>query len=646
MNSIRIFFFLVWLTTSLHATAQSNVPDAIVRVQPHYPEQALLDKTEGWVKMKFTITTNGSVENVEVAAAEPSGVFDQAAVQAMQKFKFKPTMENNQPVSKVATLTMAFELPDMLKAETTANQPIWQSGPMNYLVESSRKYQQYTNRLVVSQANSGAIVRVMPLPGSYGHQGVLTTHPESPYLFYHHNVNKKKGNIVIYNKQDLSMVRTISVSQLNVLLFEQRYYRYFEMSDDGDTLMAYVGSTRKPELLLIDAMTGNTIKTLKMSTNTLIRSDQDNAYIWTRRINPEGANTARINKLNKVELNIYDTSDNLRQIRSIKITEKLWSVNYWRDTLFMVFEYEKQEPAYRLMALDLLKNDYPVDFPSNRKPVATTLSADQESLILAGQTPGSDRHLQLLELKNGVVKDWSQTGLNPDFNAIKPLIINDQVHVDIYARRSFTRLNLEQPEKPIQVEIPINAADGIYNSDFSKVWITEMVGPTVAMVDVAQSQYIDKQNTGDPQKKFGQIMQSILVSAITAPTGVMVTPVIGAIRSSNELFLNGKQTRLFAINLKTSDVTTFNANDLSDKHYVDTGKNTYQLYQGSHLPDLPVVAIAEKQVTFMDPDTGRQTATIEFDQAIRINEAHFLIYRKNDEIHQISLHQIPEFTDE
>jgi len=642
MKLIRTLLIVLCLSSSLPALAQDSQPVPIVRIQPHYPQPALNDRTEGWVKLKFTITAKGSVENAEVVAAEPPGVFDRAAIRAILKFKFKPAMKDGKPVSMVATQTIEFALPDNLRTVVEPEHELWQTGPMNYRVSWNRKYQNYTNQLVVSQASSGATVKVMPLPESYGHAGVLATHDDSPYLFYHHNISKKNGAIVVYDKRDFSVVREVPASQLNVLLFEGRYYRFYEMSADGQSLLAYVGSTRKPELLVIDAQTGELRQTIKMDTNTLIRSDQAVNHIWARRITPDGSNSARSNRINKAKLDIYDTQGDLSLIRSVKLTEKLWNLNYWQGHLIMVFEYEQRQPAYRLMALDLSTNTYPVDYYSSRKPVATAMSGHQGSLILAEQTSGSGQHLILHQIKAGEVTSWPLTGLNPDFNALKPLLINDQLHVDVYARNAFVRINPDMPEQATWVNLPINAADGLYSADLNTVWITEVTGPTVALVDIAGSRFIDKQNTGNPKKKFEQIMAAVLVSAITAPTGVMVTPVIGAVRSSNELFLNHSQTRLFALNLKTSDVTTFQANDLSDKHFVDTGKRTYQLYQGTHLPDLPVVAIAEEQLTYMDPNTGRQIAVVTYDQALRINAEQELIYRVDDEVRQISLHQIPE----
>ncbi len=71
----------------------------IVKVAPVYPRRALSRGIEGWVLLKFTVTENGSVVNPEVVDAEPAGVFDRAAMAAVERFKYKPRVVNGQPQS-------------------------------------------------------------------------------------------------------------------------------------------------------------------------------------------------------------------------------------------------------------------------------------------------------------------------------------------------------------------------------------------------------------------------------------------------------------------------------------------------------------------------------------------------------------------
>lgn len=56
--------------------------------QPVYPQMALMGGVEGQVVMEFGIADDGSLRDVRVVQSEPAGVFDQAAVRAMQGWKY------------------------------------------------------------------------------------------------------------------------------------------------------------------------------------------------------------------------------------------------------------------------------------------------------------------------------------------------------------------------------------------------------------------------------------------------------------------------------------------------------------------------------------------------------------------------------
>lgn len=62
------------------------------RVEPKFPTQAVREGIEqGSVTVKFTVQTDGSVTNPTVTDAKPRrGIFDDAALRAVARWKFKP----------------------------------------------------------------------------------------------------------------------------------------------------------------------------------------------------------------------------------------------------------------------------------------------------------------------------------------------------------------------------------------------------------------------------------------------------------------------------------------------------------------------------------------------------------------------------
>ncbi len=92
-----------------HARQMGNIGGAggadrdavpLVRIEPDYPMQARQRGQEGWVVLEFTISTAGTVKDVEVVASEPGTVFDRAAVQAVRKWKYNPKVVGGKPVER------------------------------------------------------------------------------------------------------------------------------------------------------------------------------------------------------------------------------------------------------------------------------------------------------------------------------------------------------------------------------------------------------------------------------------------------------------------------------------------------------------------------------------------------------------------
>ena len=79
------------------AAAQSDAPAPIHVVPPQYPARALQRGRSGAVTLRFTIDVNGSTKDIEVVESS-SSVFEDAAVEALSKWRYAPRTENGQPV--------------------------------------------------------------------------------------------------------------------------------------------------------------------------------------------------------------------------------------------------------------------------------------------------------------------------------------------------------------------------------------------------------------------------------------------------------------------------------------------------------------------------------------------------------------------
>jgi protein TonB len=99
------------------APADSGVVSALTlravrRVEPEYPVQALDRLVSGWVEMEFTVSRDGSVQDVVVIASQPRRTFDTAATAAMRRWRFEPVLRDGQPVDQRASMRMRFTAQD------------------------------------------------------------------------------------------------------------------------------------------------------------------------------------------------------------------------------------------------------------------------------------------------------------------------------------------------------------------------------------------------------------------------------------------------------------------------------------------------------------------------------------------------------
>jgi protein TonB len=84
-------------------------------VQPMYPHKQMINKTEGWVKVQFTVNEYGNVINASVVDAKPARVFNSSALKAIKKSKFKPLIIDGKAVAQSATQVYEFKMENQNK---------------------------------------------------------------------------------------------------------------------------------------------------------------------------------------------------------------------------------------------------------------------------------------------------------------------------------------------------------------------------------------------------------------------------------------------------------------------------------------------------------------------------------------------------
>jgi len=77
---------------------------------PEYPLRARATDTSGWVDLAFDVEADGSVTHVTVLGSDPKNIFDEAAVAAVRRWRYRPVQRDGLPVEQRAQLRIRFTL--------------------------------------------------------------------------------------------------------------------------------------------------------------------------------------------------------------------------------------------------------------------------------------------------------------------------------------------------------------------------------------------------------------------------------------------------------------------------------------------------------------------------------------------------------
>ena len=90
LSLLTMTFIIAWQSPVMAAGQAKEDARPIVRVNPSYPVAAAQQGIEGQVVMRFSVTTDGKVANIEILNAKPAGIFNEAAKTALSKWRYDP----------------------------------------------------------------------------------------------------------------------------------------------------------------------------------------------------------------------------------------------------------------------------------------------------------------------------------------------------------------------------------------------------------------------------------------------------------------------------------------------------------------------------------------------------------------------------
>ena len=91
----------------MEITGEMVRPVLLVKSEPMYPQSARRAGLGGRVTLRAVIAEDGSVESVEVFSSTNS-LFDQAAVDAVRTWRYRPALMNGRPVRVYFSVVVSF----------------------------------------------------------------------------------------------------------------------------------------------------------------------------------------------------------------------------------------------------------------------------------------------------------------------------------------------------------------------------------------------------------------------------------------------------------------------------------------------------------------------------------------------------------
>jgi len=608
----------------------------IIRVIPKLPEGMKRDEIQqGYVTIQFEITETGSVENPYVVESKPAKLYDRVSLEAILKFKFKPHVVNGKPTRVTAMQTIEFEGKNDRKFDAGNDLKKYRTEQLSLKMDRFEKDFDFKSTLVITDVATGNVIRKMPLPDSEVDWGLMASSPTSPYVFFYHSISRSKAKLKIYKRLGMELLHDLDFDHVSQTHTGQSaaYDIFFTLKND-EQLMAVVGKKR-PKLITVDGATGRITEHMSIEKNSLVEYSPDGKYLWARKVSTVKDKTIPSN------LQIIETSG-FTVIKEIPIKIRVVGIHYIDGILELTFQYEFTDQSYRRMFLRLSDLEYIGDFrTSNKSGFAHDVGANK-AWVVFGKSE-DNKHLKVAKLENGEYTLLTENEWVIDYNFVEINSRDEDPSFFFYGDKKFLRFNIFKPDKRFDVDVPFNVITSYANSDGTKLYLTEKHGDSLALIDMEAKKLVASAESERGAFKFGQYKNILKDLAISIPPGYDTNHgKNGFAKSDNIIFLNNNANRVFLLRLDSSYVTSFAADDLSDEQAVDTGRQTFQLAQRIGDPDAPILAIGIKQITFLNPHTGKVISQFKYDAPERITSMHELSYWEDKEFKTIALEKLME----
>lgn len=250
---------------------------------------------------------------------------------------------------------------------------------------------------------------------------------------------------------------------------------------------------------------------------------------------------------------------------------------------------------------------------------------NSDALYFSGTTTDDDKHLALFKLEAGEFSRLpsGEVKLRPNSMTFN----EDQTRLLIVGKKRMTTMSMDTETVSKETSLPFDTTYSFMNKDGSLAYLKEGSGSEVAVVNTSTGQVIDRSGTGRAGVKFGQFMLSAALAGVGMYHGYGI---ISVKYSDTASTLSRDEKKLFAINSKTNDVTSFNASDLSNRQALATGGGTFFIHQSKH-QNAPLTVLSGSKINLINPNTLELIKETEVEMYGGIHLDAELIFNNTDE---------------
>ena len=117
-------------------------PTRLIEVAPVFPPGAVAASIDGFVEVRFTVSADGSVMDPEILSSEPAGVFENAALDALNRWRYTSNLQGEtQTVTERIEFNLANEIFSLQSSAASATRPVTAVEPLrNSCIQEESRY--------------------------------------------------------------------------------------------------------------------------------------------------------------------------------------------------------------------------------------------------------------------------------------------------------------------------------------------------------------------------------------------------------------------------------------------------------------------------------------------------------------------------